>query len=50
MDNIRLFLVILVVLFHVAVAYGGIGDWPLKEAPSDTVSPIIFALFIAILQ
>lgn len=49
-DNIRILLTILIVLHHVAVAYGGIGGWPLKEAPSDPVSPIIFGMFNAINQ
>ena len=49
-DNIRLFLTILVILHHVAVAYGGIGGWPLKEDPTDAISPIILTLFNAINQ
>jgi len=49
-DNIRILLIVLIVLHHVAVAYGGIGGWPLKEAPSDAISPIILFLFNAINQ
>jgi fucose 4-O-acetylase-like acetyltransferase len=49
-DNLRLFLTILVVLHHVAVAYGGSGGWPLKEDPTDDISPIILTLFNAINQ
>lgn len=49
-DNIRILLTILIVLHHVAVAYGGSGGWPLKEAPSDPISPIILFLFNAINQ
>jgi len=49
-DNIRILLTILIILHHVAVAYGGSGGWPLKEAPSDPVSPIILTLFNAVNQ
>jgi fucose 4-O-acetylase-like acetyltransferase len=49
-DNLRLFLITLVVLHHVAVAYGGSGSWPLKENPTDSISPIIFLIFNAINQ
>ncbi|NYT00991.1 MAG: acyltransferase, partial [Methanocellales archaeon] len=49
-DNIRLFLIVLIVIHHVAVAYGGSGGWPLKEIPTDEISPIIFLLFNAINQ
>lgn len=49
-DNIRIYLTILVIIHHVAVAYGGSGGWPLKETPTDVISPIIFLLFNAVNQ
>jgi len=49
-DNIRIYLTILVILHHVAIAYGGSGDWFLKETPTDPISPIIFLMFTAINQ
>jgi surface polysaccharide O-acyltransferase-like enzyme len=49
-DNIRIYLTVLVILHHVAVAYGGSGGWPLKETPTDAISPIIFLMFNAINQ
>lgn len=49
-DNIRVFLIVIIVFHHVAVAYGGSGGWPLKETPTDEISPIIFLLFNAINQ
>ena len=49
-DNIRIYLTILVILHHVAIAYGGSGDWLLKEQPTDSISPIIFLLFNALNQ
>ncbi len=50
MDNLRIFLTILVILHHAAIAYGGSGDWAIKETASDSISPIIFTLFNAINQ
>ncbi len=49
-DNLRLYLISLVVLHHVAVGYGGSGDWPIRETPDDGLSPILFFLFNAINQ
>jgi len=49
-DNIRIYLTILVILHHISIAYGGSGDWFLKEAPTDSISPIIFLLFTALNQ
>jgi len=50
MDNLRIFLTILVILHHAAIAYGASGDWVITEAASDPISPIIFTLFTAINQ
>lgn len=50
LDKLRIFLTILVILQHAAIAYGGSGSWMIKEAASDTISPIIFTLFNAINQ
>jgi surface polysaccharide O-acyltransferase-like enzyme len=49
-DNLRIYLTILVILHHVAVAYGGSGGWPLKEAATDAISPILFLIFNALNQ
>jgi surface polysaccharide O-acyltransferase-like enzyme len=49
-DNIRIYLTILVILHHAAVAYGGSGGWPIKEPPTDAISPIIFFIFNALNQ
>ena len=49
-DNLRIYLTILVILHHIAIAYGGSGDWFLKESPTDSISPIIFLLFTALNQ
>jgi hypothetical protein len=49
-DNIRIYLTILVILHHLAIAYEGSDLWPLTEPPTDSISPIIFLLFNAINQ
>jgi len=49
-DNIRIYLISLVVLHHVAVGYGGPGDWSIRESPTDGISPILFFLFNAVNQ
>jgi len=49
-DNLRLYLIILVCLHHISIAYGGAGDWPVREAATDGISPIIFTLFNGINQ
>lgn len=49
-DNIRIYLICLVVLHHVAVGYGGSGGWPIKESPTDEISPILFFIFNGINQ
>ncbi|MFX1327394.1 MAG: acyltransferase family protein [Promethearchaeota archaeon] len=50
LDKLRIFLTILVILHHAAIAYGGSGGWAVREAASDSISPIIFTLFNAINQ
>jgi surface polysaccharide O-acyltransferase-like enzyme len=49
-DNLRIYLTLLVIFHHVAVAYGGSGAWPVKEPATDAISPILFGLFNAINQ
>ncbi len=49
-DNLRIYLISLVVLHHVAVGYGGSGGWPFKEVPTDGISPILLGLFNGINQ
>jgi len=49
-DNIRIYLTILVIFHHAAVAYGGSGGWPIKEPPTDPISPILFLIFNAVNQ
>jgi glucans biosynthesis protein C len=49
-DNIRIFLTILVIVHHIAIGYGGSGDWILREAPTDSISPILLTMFNAVNQ
>ena len=47
-DNLRILLIVLVVLHHLAITYGGPGDWPYQEGQPDMVTSIAFSLFGAI--
>ena len=49
-DNLKSNVIILVILHHIAIAYGALGDFPIVEAATDAVSPIILTLFTAINQ
>ena len=50
-DNLRILLTILVILHHLAIAYGGPGDFPyVEEGEMGTVSSILITLFLAINQ
>jgi surface polysaccharide O-acyltransferase-like enzyme len=50
LDNLRIYLTLLVILHHAAIAYGGAGDWPVKEPATDGVSPLLLAIFNAVNQ
>jgi glucans biosynthesis protein C len=49
-DNIRIFLICLVITTHSAVTYGGSGDWYYTEAGSDTIAPIILTMINSLNQ
>lgn len=49
-DNLRILLIILVVLVHLAITYGAPGSWYYIEGQPDMISTIIFSLFVAINQ
>ncbi len=49
-DNLRVFLIVLVVLLHVSIIYGGAGNYPIKAAPTDALSPILLTFFNAVCQ
>ena len=46
-DNIRIVLTVLVILVHVAVTYGAVGDWTyIEPRPSDTLTEVLLTLFV----
>jgi glucan biosynthesis protein C len=50
LDNLRIYLTILVVLHHAALAYGGAGNWSVKDPAVDDISPIFLFFFNAVNQ
>ena len=49
-DNIRIFLTILVILHHLMVIYAGTGDFPYKEGREDVVANSLGGWFCAVNQ
>ena len=50
LDNLRIFLTILVILHHASIAYGGAGDWMIQDPAVDEISPIFLTFFTALNQ
>jgi surface polysaccharide O-acyltransferase-like enzyme len=50
LDNLRVYLTILVILHHAAMAYSGTGDWSVRDPAIDDISPIFLTFFTAINQ
>ncbi len=50
LDNLKTFLIILVVVAHCALTYGNIGHWYYEERTSDTITNLTILLFVAIVQ
>lgn len=49
-DNIRVFLTILVLFFHVMIIYAETGSWLYTEGRQDEITSLIGAWFIAVTQ
>jgi glucan biosynthesis protein C len=49
-DNLRVYLTVLVVLHHAAVTYGASGSWYYKEASDAQVPKILMTAFVAVNQ
>ena len=49
-DNLRVLLVILVILHHLAVTYGGEGSWYYYEGRADTITTTVLTLFVVVNQ
>jgi surface polysaccharide O-acyltransferase-like enzyme len=50
LDNLRIYLTIIVIFHHVALAYGGAGNWAVKDPAVDDISPIFLIFFNALNQ
>ena len=46
-DNIRVFLTILVLLFHMMIIYAGTGSWLYSEGRQDEITSLLGAWFVA---
>jgi glucan biosynthesis protein C len=49
-DNLRIFLVALVIVHHLAVTYGGEGSWYYTEGRADSITAMVLTLFVVINQ
>jgi glucan biosynthesis protein C len=47
-DNLRILLVILVILHHLAITYGAEGPWNYREGQADMITSTVLTLFVAI--
>jgi surface polysaccharide O-acyltransferase-like enzyme len=47
LDNLRIYLTITVILFHAGLAYGGPGNWSVRDPAMDEISPIFLGVFNA---
>jgi glucan biosynthesis protein C len=49
-DNIRVMLTILVIVFHLVAIYAGTGDWYYREVREDTITAVLGGWFIGVVQ
>ena len=49
-DNLRVFLTILVVVFHLAITYGATGSWCYRERPTTELAEILLSVFVILSQ
>jgi glucan biosynthesis protein C len=49
-DNIRVLLTILVLLFHLMIIYAGTGSWQYTEGREDSITSVLGAWFVAVNQ
>lgn len=49
-DNLRILLISLVVMVHLAVTYGGVGSWYYKEGQADTLTFVVLTFHNATVQ
>jgi glucan biosynthesis protein C len=50
-DNLRILLIVLVILVHLAITYGApVGDWYYQESKAGMIESILYIFFIAVSQ
>lgn len=50
-DNLRILLTVLVIVFHLAITYGApIGDWEYREGQAGAIESVFYATFITVNQ
>ncbi|UCD52710.1 MAG: acyltransferase family protein [Phycisphaerales bacterium] len=49
-DNLRTLMIVLVILVHLSITYGGEGSWFYKERPADTLTITVLSFFNAVTQ
>ena len=49
-DNLRVFLTVIVVVFHLAITYGAVGSWFYLERPTTEIAEILLTLFVILNQ
>ena len=52
LDNLRVALTVLVIVFHTSIAYGGSGSWYLEDADKSEINAtiVLFTIFTAVCQ
>ncbi len=50
LDNLRIFLTILVIFHHASIAFGGGGSWPVEDPKEDLLTSVILNFFTAVNQ
>jgi glucan biosynthesis protein C len=49
-DNLRVFLTIMVVVFHLAITYGATGSWAYRERPTTELADMLLSAFVILSQ
>jgi glucan biosynthesis protein C len=49
-NNLRIVLITLIVMLHIAITYGAEGNWYYKEHTGDVISAVLLTLFTAVVQ
>jgi surface polysaccharide O-acyltransferase-like enzyme len=50
LDNMRIYLTVLVILHHASIAFGGGGDWPVDDPSATLFSEVFLTYFTAVNQ